>query len=311
MSNRYSFPAASTFHRAIAFVITATCGLVLAVRVNAQAIDVQLSRTTGAGIVTTVNSPITIPVAPGQTYDAADTTDTGTTWNSLIASTLTSNNLSGGNVTFVTEQNLPLVDSLGNASAVTISSIQFTEPTGKNDGIHQTGVVAVSNPGTDGLTNNPAGLMAQNWFDNGTGESMTFNLSGLTPNAVYNLYVYGAGTTNGFGGTFTAPVANRAAGYNATTGAYTTEPQLANIYRSVFDSTGINPTPEQNLSWVLLPVQADGSGNLSFSANKDNGSGIKGSINGFQIDAVPEPSTLALAGAGLGIMFMMIRRRRS
>jgi hypothetical protein len=81
------------------------------------------------------------------------------------------------------------------------------------------------------------------------------------------------------------------------------------MYRSVFDGTGINPTPEQGLSWVLLPVQADGSGNLSFTTAKDGLSGIKGSINGFQLDVVPEPSTLALAGAGLGMMLMVIRRR--
>jgi hypothetical protein len=152
--------------------------------------------------------------------------------------------------------------------------------------------------------------MAQSWFDNGTSESMTFNLSGLTPGGVYNLYIYGSGQTNGYGGTYTVPTANRGPGYNAASNAYTTEPVLANIYRSVFDATGINPTPELGLSWQLLPVQADGSGNLSFTAAKDGLSGIKGSINGFQLDVVPEPSTLALAGAGFGIM-MMIRRRRS
>jgi hypothetical protein len=296
----------------IALVLTAACGLALTSRVNAQAIDVQLSRTTSAAaIVTTVNTPITIPDAPSVNYDAADITDAGTTWNSLIAPTVTSNNTSGGNITFTTEQNLPLVNSLGAASSVTISSIQFTENTGKNDTIHQTGIVAGTDPGTDGLANNPSGLMAQSWFDNGTSESITFNLSGLTPSTVYNLYIYGAGTSNGFGGSFTAPAANRATGYNATTGAYTTEPTVAGINRSVFDSTGTNPTPEQGLSWVLLPVQADSSGNLSFSVNKDNGSGIKGSINGFQLDVVPEPSALALVGTGFGLMLMVIRRRRT
>jgi hypothetical protein len=291
-------------------VITATCALAMACRVNAQAINVQLSRTTSTdAIVTTVNTPITIPYAPSVNYDAADTTDAGTTWNSLICPTVTSNNASGGNITFVTEQNLPLVNSLGAASPVTISSIQFTENNGKNDTIHNTGTVAGTFPGTDGLAANPLQLMNQSWFDNGTSESITFNLSGLTPSGVYNLYIYGSGQSNGYGGTFTAPVANRGPGYNAAANAYTTEPTAAGMYRSVFDGTGINPTPEQGLSWVLLPVQADGSGNLSFTTAKDGLSGIKGSINGFQLDVVPEPSTLALAGAGLGMMLMVIRRR--
>ncbi len=281
-----------------------SAGLPLAA--HAQAINVLMSRTTSSDpIVTTVNTPVTI--AGG----AADLADSGLYWNSLMCPTVATANTSGSQLTYTVEQNLPLVDSLGNASSITISSIQFSENNNKTDTIHQTGMVSGTNPGSDGLSANPSQLVGQSWFDNGTSEYMIFNLSGLTAGARYDLYIYGAGQNNGYGGTYTVPVANQGPGYVATANAYTTEPSSTSIYRSIFDGTG-SPAGEQGLTWVVLPVQADGSGDLSFNVNKDGLSGIKGSINGFQLQpaTVPEPGTLALLGLGAAVAAGGYRRSR-
>jgi hypothetical protein len=275
--------------------------------VDGQSINVQLSRTTSAStIVTTENAPITIA---GNT---ADTADSGTFWNSLICPTVATANTSGSQLTYTVEQNLSLVDSSDNASSVSISSIQFSENNNKTDTIHNTGMVAGTNPGTDGLSANPSSLVGQSWFNNGTSEFMIFNLTGLTPGNLYNLYIYGAGQNVGFGGTYTVPVANQAAGYNAAANAYSTEPSATSIYRSVVDSGG-NPLTEQGLTWAELPVQADSSGDLSFDVLKDGLSGIKGSINGFQLqpEPTPEPSTMALFGGGLSLAAAAFRRGRA
>jgi hypothetical protein len=288
---------------------------IVSARAEAQnSINVQLSRTTGASqtIVTTENAPITIPYFTGTTYDAADTSDSGTYWNSLIAPTVTMANTSGSQLTFTVAQNLSLVDSMNNPSSVEISSIQFSENNGKTDGINQTGI-STGNPGSDGLSANPTQLENQSWFDNGTSEYMIFNLSGLVAGNAYNLYIYGAGSGLGYGGSFTVPMANQGSGYNTAANAYNTEPSSSSIYRSVVNGAN-NPTPEEGLSWTLVPVVADANGDLSFDVMKDGLSGIKGSINGFQLQAVaaPEPSTLALASLGsLGLLLNYRRRMRS
>jgi hypothetical protein len=299
--------------RALALAVGAVgLGLgVMATRANASAIDVSLSRTTSAADpVTTENPVINIPDAPGVTYDAADTTDSGTTWNSLITPTVTHNDQTGSNLTSVVEQNLSLVDSHDNVSPIAISQILFTEGNGKNDTIHQTGIVAGTNPGLDGLSSNPALLMNQSWVTNGTAETITFSLTGLVPSSPYALYIYGAGGNIGSGGTYTLPAANQGVGYIATAGNYSTEPNKTGAFRSVFDSTGINPTPELGLSWQLLPAVADASGDLSFTVNTDLATGIKGSINGFQLDTVNTPEPASLGFLAVGAAALLGRRRK-
>ena len=119
----------------------------------AQAINVELSRTASlAPLVTTVNSPITIS---GPTADIADS---GTIWNSLICPTNATANSSGSQLTFTVSQNLPLVDSGGNASSVSISSIQFSENNGKTDTIHNTGMVSEPIRDQDRVVLQPHGL---------------------------------------------------------------------------------------------------------------------------------------------------------
>jgi hypothetical protein len=289
---------------------------------GAAVINVQLSRTAGGdttgnstnnGIFAETYTPtqVTIPVVGSQTYDAADTTDSGTTWNSLKVPANKVSNSTGGNITTVYQQNLPLVDSGGNSTSALLD-VSFTENNGKNDAISSTGLVAGTNPGTDGLSANPSGLMAQSWYDNGTSEIITFALHSLPASTDYNLYIYGAGQNVGYGGTYTVPAANQASGYNTAAGAYSTEPSATSIYRSVFDASS-NPVTEQGLTWTVLPVTSDANGNLTFNVNKDAGSGIKGSINGFQLDsggsiATPEPASLGVLAMG-GLALLAHRRK--
>ena len=336
--------------RSVALAVAGIAGTVLgtAHHAGASVVDVVLSRTgdgntsvgntsqpnNGITPVTYIPGTVNIPDAPGGlpsappstvSYDAADTQDPGMAWNTLLCPTVSVSNTTGGNITTLYQQNIPLVNSLGTSTA-DLLSVSFTENNGKNDVTHNTGVTNVTNtPGSDGLLANPqlptqagppngpanvTGLMGQSWFDNGTSEIITFGMAGLIPGHAYNLYVYGSGAGNGNGGTYTVPATNQGVGYNSTTGAYTTEPNATQIFRSVFDSSsGTNPAPELGLSWTVLPVVADAGGNLSFNVVKDNGSGSKGYINGFQLDDlnVPEPASVGLLG--VGSLALMLRKR--
>jgi len=272
------------------------------------AIDVQLSRTAitpasypVVGAAALAGAPITIPDAPGATYDAADTTDTGTQWNTLAIPQTTVANTSGNTVTTLEESNVPLVDSGGNSTSVLLD-MSYIEPNNKTDDIHPEGITSGTNPGSDGLSSNPTGLMNQSWQTNGTTELIQFTLTNLTPGGAYNLYIYGSGTKDGDGGTYSIAPANQDG-----PASITIEPNASAIYRSVFDSTGINPSPELGLSWGLLPAVADSTGAVSFTVNEDSATAIKGSINGFQIDAVPEPVSggIFLIGGAAA----MLRRR--
>jgi hypothetical protein len=327
--------------RSVALVVAGAAGAVMGAvqHAGASVVDVVLSRTsdgnasvgntslTNNGItpVTYTPSTLTIPDAPEasptQTYDAADEADPGTTWNELLCpSAGTSvNNTTGSTITTIYQQNIPLVNSLGASTGVQLS-LSFTEANGKDDTVHNIGIA--SSTGTDGLAANPVlntssnpstqGLMEQSWFDNGTTEEINFGLTGLIPGHEYNLYVYGSGNTTGNGGTYTVPTANQGTGYNTSSGFYSTEPTGV-IDRSVFDSTGINPLPEEGLTWTVLPVMADGNGDLTFSVNKDVSSTSKGVVNGFQLDdltLVPEPASIGLlAMSGLTLMARSRKRR--
>lgn len=317
---------------------TAVTGMGVANQVRAD-IDVQLSQvgdgststgtTSGApnmGITPTSYTPALtgIPYAPSATYDAADTNDPGTLWNSLLAP---SNDAKGsiikpsGNVTVTFQTNLPLADSVGNPSGVSIAYIAEALPSSKSDEIKTNGVVSA---GTDSqsLTANPVPLMSNSWGTNSTSENLIFQLTGLTPNTQFGLYIYGGGANAGNGGSYVLPTANQGTGYGTgtgwsstggltSTGAYTTVPNTnTSGYHSVFSANGgNNPTPEQGLSWVLIPAKSDANGNLQFFAEVDQFSASKTSINGFQlVTPVPEPATLGLLGvAALGLTS---RRRR-
>jgi hypothetical protein len=320
----------------------AICAAVVCAQANlvhAAAINVALANHSTTTTTTNANNStidpvtytpmhVTIPVAPGQTYDAADTTDTGTTWNSLQSvSTVPATNTSGANVNVLYQQNLPLVDSSGAITAATLNVSEIL-PNNKGDAIH-TGQQTAA--GTDGLVPNPGStaagtganngwgtsgsaqqeLMGNEFIANGSAEGMIFTLDGLTA-GTYNVFVYGGGTTDGQGATFTLDPSNVPAGGTA---AVATNSDTSNLYHSVFDSSGTNPTPEKGLSWNMLTATVGASGILTFSATASETTGaVKPAVNGFQIDAVagvatPEPASLGVLA--IGGLALLARRRKA
>jgi hypothetical protein len=292
-------------------------------RANASAIDVALanfSTTTTTGNLTNSGiNPITytpvhvsIPVAPGKTYDAADLTDTGTTWNSLQTVSTVPTTVSVGVTQVLYEQNIPLVDSSGATTSVTLNASAI-ESNGKADAIH-TGHNDAAGAGTDGLAPGPsttldgygtdAGaahleLMNTAWVANGAAEGVSFTLNGLTAGGSYDLYVYGAGIANGQGATFTMASANGSA--SASTNSST-----SSAFRSVFQADGVTPVAAGE-SWNVLAFNADSNGSATFTALASETTGaVKPSIDGFQIDAVPEPASLGLIALG----GLVLRRRK-
>ncbi len=236
-----------------------------------------------------------LSAATNANYDAADTNETGTAWNVLLCPVTTVTNMSGSNLTTLFEQAIPLKDSQRNPTPVTLN-VNFTEGTGKVDTIRNAGLTTATNAPPA----NPAALMGQSWANNNLTEFVTFTLSGLFAHATYDLYLYGAGQANGYGGTYTLAPANQPPGYVPVS----TEPDLNTNFHSVFDSTGTNPAPVLGLSWNLLPAVADNNGSLSFTVNTDSSTGVRGSINGFQLALVagsvpPLITSLGLAGTNV------------
>ncbi len=309
-------------HGVLAGAILASGGLALFPALGrANVIDVEMSNTgitntpnTGGNLnitpVTYTPGTVNIPDAGTASYDAADTNDPGTTWNVLQfvnASTALSNggteatNTSGSTVTVLFEQNLPLVDSLGNATTVKLN-VSSTVPNGKSDYIHGLSNAATA-VGADTYNPNPIALMGSAFDANSTTETMIFALAGLTPNATYNLYVYGAGnaTTLAQGGKFSLGATNGG-------GSVTTNTTTGSEYYSVFQGAGSSTLTTAGTAWNEVTGTADGSGDLTLTVAISVSGGSKPAINGFQIDAVPEPasaSLLALSGLAL------LGRRRS
>jgi hypothetical protein len=214
------------------------------------------------------------------------------------------------------EQDLPLVNSANAATAVTMN-VSLIESNGKTDFIHTNGTApaadsnglgpnpsnsaAVTGTGPDGYGTTGASheeLMTPSWITNGAAEGYLITLNGLTPNGMFNLYVYGAGSANGQGGTFTL---TDSSGVATGGGSVTTNSGSTTLYKSVFEADGTTLVTAGE-SWNKIAAVADNTGSLSFE-ELFSVSGTKPAINGFQIDAVPEPASLGLlALGGLGLL---------
>jgi hypothetical protein len=244
----------------------------------------------GAAPATYTPSLATIAAAPGVKYDAADMDDSGTQWNVLLCPpTQVQVNGTGAIATVVFQKNLPLADSSGAATQVKLDLL-YLESNNKSNGIHTAGLPNEGAAGKDGLEPNPEALIKPSWIVGSTSDKIEFQLTGLTPNGTFDLYIYGAGK-NGNGGSFTLADTNQGTGYNSADGAYTTESTKGSVYHSVFASGGTDPKPEEGKSWVVLPAAADAGGNLIFFVEHDHGTKLKGSINGFQLQPVTPPTS--------------------
>jgi hypothetical protein len=321
----------------LAAAVTSTvAGMGLATQIQAapvdpNAIDVLISRSSDGDTLNgptsnlTVNPPTYtpsltgVPYAPSASYTAADVNDSGTLWNTLLTPPSScATNTTGVTLTVTFQANIPLADSLGNATNVKLN-VLFGEPNNKSNGFHNSGIPTEPGTGSDGLTGNPVALMGQTWVGNSSSDTLIFQLTGLTPNAPFNLYMYAGGSNGGNGGTFLLPNANQGTGYGSGagwvataglngTGGYITVPANS-TYHSVFSANGgNNPTPEQGITWVLLPAVADANGDISV-LDQENPVGNKPYFNGFQIQAAPEPATLGLLGAAAA--GLLARRRKN
>jgi hypothetical protein len=200
----------------------------------------------------------------------------GDSWNGIADSLLTFSAYPGG----ASASGLALTYANGSASGVTMSltadgSYNANEPNWGNTSAFTTAASPYSN------------LMQDLIYAN---SPQSITLSGLAANQTFNLVLYSAGDQNvGTGRTssFTVNGITQTSFWNGTTGTL---------------------IPGQ--TYVDYPsAMSDGSGNLVINFGVTGGSGVlETDLTGFQLIAVPEPSTWALLAAA-GVMLGCFRRK--
>jgi len=149
--------------------------------------------------------------------------------------------------------------------------------------------------GFSSASGNPTTLMGDgiaSGVNGGGGTSfaqISFTFSGLSANTQYDVVAYGANTTAGAGTLFFNALSGPILG--STTGA----------------SNDINAGP--GIAYTVFTMSTDGSGEFTFYSNFNSGVSAAGPVNGFQVTAVPEPSTFTLIGVGL-IGMTLFRRNK-
>jgi hypothetical protein len=206
-----------------------------------------------------------------RTVGAAAVGTVGDTWNYLDYQSSTYNNLM---------VNMPLVTSTGSSSPVTVTFVSNSGGQAAQNG--------ESNPAnTKNYPNALSNLFVDYAFVTSGTHSFTF--SNLNPSNTYSLYLFGAVRTGGidYSGSWTI------GGTTKTTAAV---------------SSGNNPALTEGVQYVSFTgLTADINNQIVGTFNVTGGVGV---WNGFQLVAIPEPSSFA-ALAGLGALgFAASRRRR-
>jgi hypothetical protein len=276
---------------------------------------------------------VTVPDAPSATYDAADVNTTGTIWNSL-ESISTSPTVSTSLVLYQT--NDPLVDDFGDSTSALLN-VYAVEGSGKTDSLHNTGDGSVTSVGnaTNGLDPDPANstylvasvatngngytassaqrlLMDNNWQTNSTSDGEEFEVTGLTADEgkSFTLYVYGAGSALGQGGTFSVLTAP---GGTVVGTSESTNTSATALIDSVYTSNTGSTLAAAGTSWNELTGTVSATGTVTVEEQLGP-SGVKVAMNGFQLDIalpVPEPSSVLLLSMGAAGILTRRRKRLS
>ena len=163
-------------------------------------------------------------------------------------------------------------------------------PTDISASVTADGVTDPSGPAWNQQSPNHA--LTQYYVFAGAGSSVNVALTGLAPDDPYDLFVYTTSDPRGFAsryGTVVAAVANGGAS-------------------ETFTGDGTTTTWIDGGNYVMIPVNADQNGDLSFSALAGN---TEIDINGFQLTPAPEPASWVLAVLGLLGLLAIARRRRN
>lgn len=123
-----------------------------------------------------------------------------------------------------------------------------------------------------------------------SGGNLTLGLTGLNANTQYTLTLYAYDNANSRTVTYT----------DYTTGSAGASGSISYTAGYTFGST----TPDSIFS-TILTVTSDANGSLVIRATPSSGGAI---INGLQLSAVPEPSTVALCFLAVGIVALRARR---
>ncbi len=259
----------------IALSVIGTAGLM---NVQAQLINVDFN---GNSVGTAYGGGGVASPGPNQS-GAALIGSAGDQWNGIADSQLTFSAYPNG----ITATALPLMYSTGINSPVTMTiatdggSYNANEPVWSNTSAFTTAGSPYSN------------LMQDLIYANGVGAG-SITLSGLAANSQFNLVLYNAGDQNVAG--------DRASSFTVNGVSQTSQ----------WDGT--TSTLVAGVSYVdYASAMSDGSGNLviTFGPGMTLAGALssEGDLDGFQLQAVPEPASLAILGVA-GLLFAGWRRR--
>jgi hypothetical protein len=155
------------------------------------------------------------------------------------------------------------------------------------------------------------------FFGNGSGtDPATISYTGLADNAVYTLELYSRNQPDSSGREFTVTAPGLLGNYSETLINEESPTYTSNVDLSLTDLATYG-TPVFEGNYIQLVVKSDGSGDLTLDLK--SGSAASGFTNGGEFDVtgaqieagvVPEPSTVSILAAGLGMLGLLVYHRR-